>query len=62
MIRNPTPAQLAAALHAHDEALGMNQAPNYKQKASAMLAALRAAADLFPGGAHEQVQRGTTGR
>lgn len=57
---NPTPAQLAAALQAYDEALGMNLAPNYKQKAAAMRAALRASADLASGGQHD-VQRATTG-
>lgn len=61
MSRNPTPAQLAAALHAHDEVLGLNREPNYKQKARAMLAALRAAADLPNGGAND-VQRDATGR
>lgn len=61
MSRNPTPAQLAAALQAYDEALGLNMAPNYKQKAAAMRAALRAAADVPPGGCND-VQRGTTGR
>lgn len=61
MSLNPTPAQLAAALQAYDEVLGMNPTPNYKEKASAMRAALRAAADVLPRGSNEKLQRVAAG-
>jgi hypothetical protein len=62
MSRNPTPAQVTAAMQAHDEVIGLNKEPNLRQKHAAMVAALRAAADFTLGGAHELVQRGPTGR
>lgn len=61
MNRNPTPAQITAAMQAHDEVIGLNKEPNLRQKHAAMAAALRAAAD-FSRGSHEQVQRDAAGR
>lgn len=63
MNRNPTPAQVSAAMAAHDEVIGMDPAPNLRKRHAAMLAALRAAADFTSstsGGQHA-VQRNTTG-
>jgi hypothetical protein len=63
MNRNPTPAQVSAAIEAHDEVIGMDPAPNLRKRHAAMVAALRAAADFTSrttGGQHD-VQRNTTG-
>jgi hypothetical protein len=63
MNRNPTPAQLAAAIAAYDERVGQNPAPNLRVRHAAMLAALRAAADhsSSTGGTHEHMQRRPAG-
>jgi hypothetical protein len=63
MNRNPTPAQVGAALAAYDERIGPDAAPSLRTRHAAMLAALRAAADFTrttSGGQHD-VQRNTTG-
>lgn len=63
MSRNPTPAQITAAMEAHDEIVGMDPAPNLRKRHAAMVAALRAAADFTNKGTevgHEQVQRDAT--
>jgi hypothetical protein len=63
MNRNPTPAQVTAAMQAYDEVIGLEQRPNLRQKHTAMVAALRAAADFTKdGGTHERVQRTAAGR
>lgn len=63
MNRNPTPAQVGAALEAYDERIGPDEAPNLRTRYAAMLAALRAAADFTSttSGGHNAVQRDTTG-
>jgi pyrimidine deaminase RibD-like protein len=62
MNRNPTPAQVGAAVAAHDEVIGLDPRPNLRKRHAAMVAALRAAADLPNGAEDEHLQRGTAGR